>query len=309
MMDPFALILIFAGAALLCGAGIARLQVERGLRDRLNGVVRQTGLSEPALAAVGGAQSWLFRLGVAVGRRVLGGAKARDALGGNLRRAGIQFAGAAEAFAALRLLTALMTGTLAALLLGEGTTVNYTAVAAIGALVGAFATTRLLSMIAGRREQAIRKELPVTLDLLCLALEGGAGIEQGLRFLAQPGRLPAKVVIGPLRALVADLDHGVPHDLALERLGDRLGIEPALLFVEVLRQSLRHGTDVVPALKALAEDLTERRIQEARASIGRIATTMTVVMVICFIPALMILIAAPSIGSLTTLLRGMLAQQ
>lgn len=296
MQDPLALILIFSGAALLCGAGIARLQAERGLRDRLSGAVQQTGLAEPGLAAAGGGQSWLLNLSVIVGRRVLGGARARDALSGELRRAGVQFAAGAEVFAALRLLVAVAAGALAAVTLGDENTI---AVAMVGALVGAFAATRGLKALAARREQAIRKELPVMLDLLCLALEGGAGIEQALRFLAQPGRLPSKVVIGPLRMLVADLDHGVPHDLALERLGERLAIEPALLFVEVLRQSLRHGTEVVPALRALSEDLAERRVQEARASIGRIATTMTVVMVTCFLPALMILIAAPAIGDLT----------
>lgn len=300
MMDPLALVLIFAGAALLCGAGIARLQAERGLRDRLSGAVRQSGLAEPALAAAVGGQSRLFDLAVAVGSRVLGGARARDALSRDLRRAGVQFAGGAEVFAAFRLLMAVAAGALAASILGDE---NAIAVAVVGALAGAFATTRALRALAARREQAIRKELPVMLDLLCLALEGGAGIEQALRFLAQPGRLPSKVVIGPLRMLVTDLDHGVPHDLALERLGERLAIEPALLFVEVLRQSLRHGTDVVPALKALAEDLAERRIQEARASIGRIATMMTVVMVTCFLPALMILIAAPAVGDLTSMLR------
>lgn len=302
MQDPLALILIFSGAALLCGAGIARLQAERGLRDRLSGAVRQPGLAEPGLTAAGGGQSRLFDLAVAVGRRVLGGARARDALSRDLQRAGVQFVGSAEVFAAFRLLMAVAAGALAASILGDE---NAIAVAVVGALAGAFATTRGLRALAARREQAIRKELPVMLDLLSLALEGGAGIEQALRFLAQPGRLPSKVVIGPLRMLAADLDHGVPHDLALERLGERLAIEPALLFVEVLRQSLRHGTDVVPALKALAEDLAERRVQEARASIGRIATMMTVVMVTCFLPALMILIAAPAVGDLTAALRSM----
>ncbi|MBR0668179.1 type II secretion system F family protein [Roseomonas hellenica] len=300
MIDPLALILIFAGAALLCGTGIARLQAERGLRDRLSGAVQRTGLAAPSLAAASGARFWLFGLSVAIGRRVLGGARARDVLSGDLRRAGVQFAGAAEAFAAFRLLVAIVAGTLAALFLGGE---NAIAAALVGALAGAFAATRGLRGLAARREQAIRRELPVTLDLLGLALEGGAGIEQALRFLAQPGRLPSKVVIGPLRMLVADLDHGVPHDLALERLGERLAIEPALLFVEVLRQSLRHGTDVVPALKTLAEDLIERRIQDARASIGRIATTMTVIMVTCFLPALIILIAAPAVGDVTAMLR------
>jgi tight adherence protein C len=303
MRDPVALLLILAGAALLLGSTVARLAADRGIRQRLGSVVRQVGLPEPALGPEDRGASWLLGLGVRIGRRLLG--RSRDTLARDLRRAGVQFAGAAEVFAALRLLVALLAGLLGAGIFGRETAAHHLALGLVGALLGAFLATRLLRARAAAREQAIRKELPITLDLVSLALEGGAGIEQALRFVAQPGRLPARVVVGPLRALVADLDHGVPHDLALERLGQRLAIEPALLFVEVLRQSLRHGTEVVPALRALAEDLAERRVQEARTAIGRIATTMTVIMVVCFLPALMILIAAPAVGGLLTTLRNL----
>ncbi|HEY4250998.1 MAG TPA: type II secretion system F family protein [Roseomonas sp.] len=305
MMDPLALVLIFAGAALLCGSGLARLQAERGLRDRLGTVVRQAGLTSLDQSVASKAPAWPYTAAIAIGRRLLGGTRARDALTGNLKRAGIQFAGAAELFAASRLLIALATGAAAVLVFGKG---GALVPAVIGALAGAFAATYLVKTLAGRREQAIRKELPVMLDLLSLALEGGAGIEQAIRFLAQPGRLPSKVVIKPLQMLVADLDRGVPHDLALERLGERLATEPALLFVQVLRQSLRHGTEVVPALKVLAEDLAERRLQDAKAAIGRIATSMTVIMVVCFLPALLMLIAAPAIGDIGTTLRAFAGQ-
>lgn len=174
--------------------------------------------------------------------------------------------------------------------------------AVLGAMIAYIAANRTLGAIAQRRARQLRAELPSAIDLIALAFEGGAGVEQALRFASVQPVHPAPRVQRMLQGFVIDLDRGTPYDLALSRLGERLGIEEAQSLTDLLRQSLQHGTELIVPLKALGRGLRERRVADARAAIGRATTLMTVVMVTCLLPALLILIGAPSVGAILNVL-------
>ena len=105
--------------------------------------------------------------------------------------------------------------------------------------------------------------------------------------------------------LVHDIDTGMTYDNALTRWSRRLGVEEARELAAMFRQSLIHGAPLGDTLRSYSSDLRERRMTEAREIAGKISVRMTLVMVLCFLPALMILIGGPAVNAIVGGLTGM----
>jgi len=257
----------------LCGAADMPPEARRALSARLRGLV------------------------VGLGRVMLGRGDAARELSGRLAVAGWPERDAPALFAGGRVLGAMALGSVAFLLAAEADAVRNTAIAVI---LGWLAPGLMLDRWAKWRARRLRAELPVAIDVLSMVLESGAGIEQALRFSISLTPHPAPVALDAFTDFVRDMERGTPYELSLARLGN-LAIEEASLFVEVLRQSLVHGTEVVEPLRRLAEELRQRRLADARAAVGRAATLMTLVMVVCLMPALLILIGAPAFDGISAM--------
>lgn len=287
--------LLLLGAALLVALpllqrGRVQRRVERRLASLWGGAAPETRqhLAEELRAAA-------LRLGDAV----LGQGAARRKLARKLAEAGFGSREAPQLFAAGRLAFCLGAGLLAALLAPLGDPLRDGAfVAAVGFLLPGL----LLQGRATRRARMTRAELPVVIDVLTMAMESGAAVEQAVRFVVQLPTSPAPVTLPALRGFVTDLDRATPYELSLARLDDRLGIEEAGLLVEVLRQHMVHGTELLVPLRAIARDLREQRVMRARAAIGKATTQMTVVMITCLLPALLALLGAPAVSSVVATL-------
>lgn len=174
----------------------------------------------------------------------------------------------------------------------------------IAVAAAAFLLARLvLHMSSARRARRIRAELPFTLDIIVMMVESGASLDQCFRsFAASEGRAAPLVQLAT-RALVEDIQRGMPYDLALTRWADRLGVDGARELATVLRQSLNQGTELAATLREFAREFSERRIFIARESIGRKTTQMTIAMLVLLMPALMIVLAGPAVSTLGTTLR------
>jgi tight adherence protein C len=160
-----------------------------------------------------------------------------------------------------------------------------------------------LHMSSARRARRIRAELPFTLDIIVMMVESGASLDQCFRSFALSEGRAAPLIQLATRALVEDIQRGMPYDLALPRWADRLGVDGARELATVLRQSLNQGTELAPTLREFAREFSERRIFIARESIGRKTTQMTVAMLVLLMPALMIVLAGPAVSTLGTTLR------
>lgn len=174
----------------------------------------------------------------------------------------------------------------------------------IAVSAAAFLLARLvLHMSSARRERRIRAELPFTLDIIVMMVESGASLDQCFRSFAGSEGRAAPLVQLATKALVEDIQRGMPYDLALSRWADRLGVEGARELATVLRQALNQGTELAPTLREFAREFSERRIFVARESIGRKTTQMTIAMLVLLMPALMIVLAGPAVSTLGTTLR------
>lgn len=233
---------------------------------------------------------------VRMGQLLLGSGEAAEATAKLLRQANIWSRNAAPLFAISRLLLALVSCVGMYLWMRPSTyALSFGILSGLGAAV---VMSKILTGYAGGRANKMRSEMPSAIGLMVLGLEGGAGVEHALRFAAEQSEAPTPTLSRGLSTLVRELDGGTPHDIALQRLADRLSIDEARTVTDLIRQSLQFGTELIVPLRALATDLAEQRLHRGREQVGKASVKMTIVMIMAFLPALLILMGAPAFSNL-----------
>lgn len=155
-----------------------------------------------------------------------------------------------------------------------------------------------LKIYVERRATAIRRELPPVLDIMLMALDAGVSIDQCMRYVAGVTGDTAPVTGVVLRRHVADIDAGMPYDAALERLGQRLGIDEGRDLAATISQALYQGGELGTTLRRFAADLTDKRMATVREQVGRKAPHLTLVMILFFMPVLLVILAGPAVVNL-----------
>lgn len=155
-----------------------------------------------------------------------------------------------------------------------------------------------LKLYVERRASAIRRELPPLLDVMLMALDAGVSIDQCMRYVANVSAGTAPVTGAVLRRHIADLDAGMPYDAALDRLGQRLGIDEGQDLAATIKQALFQGGELGTTLRRFSVDLSEKRMAAVREQVGRKGPHLTLVMILFFMPVLLVVLAGPAVVNL-----------
>ncbi|ABS61697.1 type II secretion system protein [Parvibaculum lavamentivorans DS-1] len=155
-----------------------------------------------------------------------------------------------------------------------------------------------LGVYADRRANTIRRELPPVLDIMLMALDAGVSVDQCMRYVAGVVRRTAPVTGKVLRRHIADIDAGMPYDAALDRLGQRLGLDEGQDLAATIKQALFQGGELSTTLRRFSVDLSDKRMGMAREQVGRKAPQLTLVMILFFMPVLLIVLAGPAVVTL-----------
>lgn len=282
---------------LLLGLGLRGTVGEARLRRRLTGISTRSQLGEPA-----GAVGWLKPFE----RILVGGGKDREEILQSMRAAGYYDTRGLIIFAALRFAATI--GSIVAVALAVWLTGRWFGLArfyplAAGGVVYVGAKF-VLRVMASRRQRQIGSELPFMLDVLLLMLESGVSLDQCFRSLVQGEGAAMPRIHQSMRILVDDLQRGMAYDQALDRWADRLAVNGIREVASLFKQTLLYGTELGPALREFVREFSDRRVSIARESIGRKTTQITIVMIIFLMPALFIMLAAPSLVSFLKALSG-----
>jgi tight adherence protein C len=186
-----------------------------------------------------------------------------------------------------------------------------------GPLPGATAVTGLLPValvavvawpvtawVAGRRAAArrlaIRRDAaPAVLDLLGAALLAGLNPHRAVLRVAE--RAP-EVLQQDLGMAAAVLRLGGTPAAALRAAADRSGLDELRAAATALEAAERWGAPPAEALAARAEALRSRARLHAEAEAGRAAVRLAFPLVLCFLPAFVLLTVVPTVaGSLRAL--------
>jgi tight adherence protein C len=158
-----------------------------------------------------------------------------------------------------------------------------------------------IERVAARRRARIGTHLADALELIAVAAGGGNNVAA----LLAAARDAAS---GPLReelaATVAELECGVRHSEALQRLGRRAGPELAGLGV-LLERSRRLGSPLAEGLQRQAAELREERARGVEERAARAAPKIQLVVALLFVPSVLLLVAAAILANADALTAGL----
>jgi tight adherence protein C len=159
------------------------------------------------------------------------------------------------------------------------------------AALGYFAPDLLLHSQGQKRRDAIRLELPDTLDQMTIAVEAGLGFEAAM---LRAGRTGDGVLAQELIRTMQEIQIGVPRMKALRNLADRTEAPDLRHFVLAVVQAEGYGIPVADVLRTQAAELRVKRRQRAEEKAMQIPVKVIFPLILCILPTLFIVILGPA---------------
>lgn len=165
-------------------------------------------------------------------------------------------------------------------------------------ILSVLAPKRVLKARALVRMKAIDEELSLFVQMLRILFDSGLAVEQALKVLASdaPDVLPelTKEISPILRRAEQGLDLGEE----LQKSSQALQHTDYTDVVVIIRQMLKQGGSARASLIKMVELIEGRRLSGMQEKVSKLSAKMTVVMIVFFFPALVILLAGPGFISI-----------
>jgi tight adherence protein C len=144
------------------------------------------------------------------------------------------------------------------------------------------------------RVVAIEQDLPLALELFATMAEAGLGFDAALARIVK-----ARGATRPLAAefvnFQIDLQAGIPRIQALRQLARRVDVLSLTRFTSALIQAEQAGASMAETLQHQADDLRQRRREEALLQAQALPVKLVFPLVICFLPGIFVSTLAPVI--------------
>lgn len=167
-----------------------------------------------------------------------------------------------------------------------------------GILLGFIGPSFYLDSKVTERKRVIRNAFPDVVDQLIVCTEAGLGLDAGLQRVAKDTLLSNEVMGYELGLVNAELRAGVAREQALKNLVSRTGVEEIRGLTSALAQSMRFGTSISNTLRIFADDLRDKRMQNAEEEAAKLAVKMLFPLACCFFPGIFIVILGPAVISI-----------
>ncbi len=163
-----------------------------------------------------------------------------------------------------------------------------------GAYAGFYAPVLYVSNRATKRKQSIQIAWPDALDLMLICVESGMSIEAALRKVADEIGVQSVALAEEFVLTNAELSYLQERRQAYENLAGRTGLESVKSVAQALIQAERYGTPVAHALRVLASESRDMRMNEAEKKAAALPAKLTVPMILFFLPVLFAIILGPA---------------
>ena len=145
------------------------------------------------------------------------------------------------------------------------------------------------------RQKSIVRALPDALDLMVTCMEAGLGADAAFAKVAEKTSGP---ISEAFTLYLRQVGMGRPRREALAYVADRTGVQVLVRLAASVVQAEAVGTSLGDVLRMQSEDLRVTRREKARSAAARAPVLMTIPMVVCFLPAMGVVIIVPSILNL-----------
>lgn len=165
-------------------------------------------------------------------------------------------------------------------------------------IVSVLMPKRVINSRATDRLKRIDDELSLFVQMLRILFDAGLAVEQALRVMANEAKLVLPELVQELDPILRRAEQGL--DLENELGGAAAALDHANFtdVTVIIRQMLKQGGSARASLTKLIEVMESRRLTDMQEKVSKLTARMTVVMVVFFFPALVILLAGPGFISI-----------
>jgi tight adherence protein C len=162
-------------------------------------------------------------------------------------------------------------------------------------VIGAMLPTARLNRKVTERSQAIRRDLPDTLDLLAISVEAGMGFEGALDVVCQYFKSP---LAEELSLTLREMELGLARRDAFQNLKHRTDVAELSAFILALLQADALGIPIGRVLKTQSAEMRVQRRMWAREKAGKLPVKILFPMIIFIFPPVMAVVLGPALGSM-----------
>lgn len=170
----------------------------------------------------------------------------------------------------------------------------------IAGVLGYLAPSFYLDRRVARRRLEHQAGFPDFLDLLVVCADAGLAMEAALERVARELSTSHRSLAANIHITNLEIRAGRTLTEALDHLADRLGLEEARSFANLIQQSDELGSSISNALRVYSDDMRHRRMSRAEEKAYALPAKLTVPMMVCIFPAIFIVILAPVIVRVAT---------
>jgi tight adherence protein C len=167
-------------------------------------------------------------------------------------------------------------------------------VTVLGVVLGYYLPLIFLKNMVTRRQESIQRAWSDALDLLLICVESGMSIEPAIQRVAREIGSQSVPLAEELVLTNAELSYLGDRRKAFDNLGKRTGLPTVKSVMTSLIQSERYGTPLGQALRVLAQENRDQRMQAAEKKAASLPPKLTVPMVLFFLPVIFIIILGPA---------------
>ena len=149
--------------------------------------------------------------------------------------------------------------------------------------------------VISKRQISIRAAWPDALDLILICVVSGMSVETAFRKVAEEIGNQSPPLAEELMLTTAELSYLPERRQAYENLAQRTGLDTVKGVVTALIQAERYGTPLGDALRVMAQESRDLRMNEAEKKAAALPPKLTVPMILFFLPVLFAVILGPAI--------------
>jgi tight adherence protein C len=162
-------------------------------------------------------------------------------------------------------------------------------------VAGVYLPNLLMKNAIQKRQTAFTLGFPDALDLLLICVESGLAIEAAFGRVAREIGDSFPELAEELELTTAELAYLPDRRLALENLTARTGLPAVKAVCTTLIQAEKYGTPLTAALRTAAQENRDNRLALAEKKAATLPATLTVPMIVFFLPVLFLVILGPAV--------------
>lgn len=152
---------------------------------------------------------------------------------------------------------------------------------------------------AGARREQLQQEFPDALDLMVVCVEAGLGLEAAFVRVGLEIYRSHPMISRAFNEVSQEILAGRTRADALRAMADRYDVDALKSFAALLIQSDQLGSSIAQTLRTFASEMREHRLLRAEEKAMRIPVLLTVPLVACILPVIVVALLLPPILDVT----------